>query len=386
MAPGLGCRCAWWPRCCHLPLPQALCAPVARWASPPVILSLSCSPGREGSTLGSTLGCREMSSELCQPLAQTVPTPRDPTRGRTQLEGGGLGADTPFHLKPSSPPQSHLQHAPGTARPGGGHLRDVPKGCPRSPQHLVPCPPLGTRCSSQQRVLPQRRQGQDGQGFPGTEPAPRTPGRKRLCRLGKAARSCREVTGSPRGRARRRGWGSPAARHGTAQPGTARHGPGAPPGAARALLRVMFSFPPIFGAFPASKCQAHKERHCERKMERGCLPASLRKCRLTLHQGSLCKRGTRLTTGGLCWPATAAARRSIPFSFPLSCCFHGLGYSLSRRPRAQGAPHCAAATAALGRPRGCRGSCPCPALPLLFQLPGTNLGEKEGWWQRRSRV
>lgn len=193
------------------------------------------------------------------------------------------------------------------------------------------------------------------------------------------------MTGSPRGRARRRGWGSPAARHGTAQPGTARHGPGAPPGAARALLRVMFSFPPIFGAFPASKCQAHKERHCERKMERGCLPASLRKCRLTLHQGSLCKRGTRLTTGGLCWPATAAARRSIPFSFPLSCCFHGLGYSLSRRPRAQGAPHCAAA-AALGWPWGCRGSCPCPALPLLFQLPGTNLGEKEGWWQRRSRV
>lgn len=138
MAPGLGCRCAWWPRCCHLPLPQALCAPVVRWASPPVILSLSCRPGREGSTLGSTLGCREMSSELCQPLAQTVPAPRDPTCGRTQLEGGGLGADTPFHLEPSSPPQSHLQHAPGTARPGGGHLRDMSKGCPRSPQHLVP--------------------------------------------------------------------------------------------------------------------------------------------------------------------------------------------------------------------------------------------------------
>lgn len=223
MAPGLGCRCAWWPRCCHFPLSQALCAPVARWASPPVILSLSCRPGREGSTLGSTLGCREMSSELCQPLAQTVPTPRDPTCGRTQLEGGGLGADTPFHLEPSSPPQSHLQHAPGTARPGGGHLRDVPKGCPRSPQHLVPCPPLGTRSSSQQRVLPQRRQGQDGQGFPGTEPAPRTPGRKRLCRLGKAARSCREVTGSPRGRARRRSRGSPAARH-----GTTRHSPARP--------------------------------------------------------------------------------------------------------------------------------------------------------------
>lgn len=156
---------------------------------------------------------------------------------------------------------------------------------------------------------------------------------------------------------------SSTAWHSLARHSTAWHSPALLLATLVALLRVMFSFPPTFKAFPASKCQAHKERHCERKMERECLPASLRKCRLTLHQGGLCERGTRLTTSSLCSPVTAAARCSILFSFPLV---------LFPRVGLQHAAHCAAA-----RQRGCRGpALPCPALPLLFQLPGTNPAER----------
>lgn len=146
-----------------------------------------------------------------------------------------------------------------------------------------------------------------------------------------------EVMGSPQGTAG--GKARAAKRHSlaqldTARHGTAWHGPTLLPAMLMALLWVMFSFPPTFKAFPASKCQAHKERHCERKMERECLPASLRKCRLTLHQGGLCERGTRLTTSSLCSLVTAAARCSILFSFPLV---------LFPRVGLQHAAHCAAA-------------------------------------------
>lgn len=136
------------------------------------------------------------------------------------------------------------------------------------------------------------------------------------------------------GNCRRQSQSGQEAQPGTDWRGTAWHGPTLLPAMLMALLLVMFSFPPTFKAFPASKCQAHKERHCERKMERECLPASLRKCRLTLHQGGLCKRGTRLTTSSLCSPVTAAARCSILFSFPLVL-FPWVGL--------QHAAHCAAA-------------------------------------------
>lgn len=82
----------------------------------------------------------------------------------------------------------------------------------------------------------------------------------------------------------------------------------------------------------------------------------------------------------------AGDRSSPPLNtlfFPPLVLLSRLGLQpFSPTPRAGGSALCRA----LGRPRGCRGSCPCPALPLLFQLPGTNLGEKEAWWQRRRRT
>lgn len=302
-APGLGCRCAWWPR-----LPS-----------------------------------------LYQHL------------GIHLREGGELDADAPS--TPSPPPRlrptcTHSPHP--AARPG--HRTNGQRTSEGRAQGLTPQPPapraMPALGAAEQQPAARPPAAQAGAGWPGLPRHGASTShtwQEAAVPAGEGSRELPRGDGVTPGKSGRRSRGSPAARHG---PGTARHGPGAPPGAARALLRVMFSFPPICGAFPASKCQAHKERHCERKTERGCLPASLRKCRLTLHQGSLCKRGTRLTTGGLCWPATAAARRSIPFSFPLSCCFHGLGYSLSRRPRAQGAPHCAARWGGRGDAGG-----PAPALP-----------------------
>lgn len=133
-----------------------------------------------------------------------------------------------------------------------------------------------------------------------------------------------------------------------AQPNMAQHGTTLLPAPLWPCCRQCFPFLLFFGAFPARKCQAHKERHCERKMERECLPVSLCKCCLTLHQGSLCKRGTRLTTSSLCWPATAAAPLLNTLFFPPCAVFTAWVTALlvdteQRGAVAEGPLHCAAA-------------------------------------------
>lgn len=179
------------------------------------------------------------------------------------------------------------------------------------------------------------------------------------------------MKGSPRGRA---GGEAGTEEHPSpAQPSPARHGTALLPAPFWPCCRQCFPFPLTSGAFPASKCQAHKERHCERKMERECLPASLRKCCLTLHQGSLCKRGTRLTTSSLCWPATAAAPPLNTLFFSPCAVFVAwvtafLADTERRGVVAAGALHCAAATPGwmLASPmQGCWGVSVCPAHSLL---------------------
>lgn len=169
-----------------------------------------------------------------------------------------------------------------------------------------------------------------------------------------------------------------------ARPSPARHGPALLPALLRPCCGQCFPFPLTFGAFPASKCQAHKERHCERKMERECLPASLRKCCLTLHQGSLCKRGTRLTTSSLCWPATAAAPPLNTLFFSPCAVFAAwvtafLADTERRGAVAAGALHCAAS--ALGwmwvpPDSGMLGGVPALPTRCCFQLPGINPRER----------
>lgn len=197
------------------------------------------------------------------------------------------------------------------------------------------------------------------------------------------------MKGSPRGRAGGEAGSIPA------RPSPARHGTALLPAPFWPCCRQCFPFPLTSGAFPASKCQAHKERHCERKMERECLPASLRKCCLTLHQGSLCKRGTRLTTSSLCWPATAAAPPLNTLFFSPCAVFVAwvtafLADTERRGVVAAGAPHCAAATPGWmpASPRqGCWGGS-VSALPTrsCIQGAGINPREKEGQRQSRAEV
>lgn len=240
-------------------------------------------------------------------------------------------------------------------------------------------------------MLPARlwsTQGQDSQGFPGREPGPAHLAGSGGAGRGRQPESCRGVKGSPQGRA---GGETGAAEH--PKPDPARPGPALLPLLLQPCCRQCFPFPLTCEAFPASKCQAHKERHCERKMEQECLPASLRKCCLTLHQGSLCKPGTRLTTSSLCWPATAAAPPlNTLFFSPCAVLMAWVTAFLTDTERrgaaAVGALHCA--TAALGwmhvPPRAgmLGGVLPLPCPPAAASR-GKSKG-KEGWQQSRGRA
>lgn len=191
------------------------------------------------------------------------------------------------------------------------------------------------------------------------------------------------MKGSPRGRA---GGEAGTEEHPSpAQPSPARHGTALLPAPLWPCCRQCFPFPLTSGAFPASKCQAHKERHCERKMERECLPTSLRKCCLTLHQGSLCNRGTHLTTSSLCWPATAAAPPlNTLFFSPCAASVAWVTAFLADTERtgvvAAGALHCAAATPGwmLVPPMQRYWGGSIPALPThsCIQRAGINPGER----------
>jgi len=133
-------------------------------------------------------------------------------------------------------------------------------------------------------------------------------------------------------------------------------------------------------------------------MERECLPASLRKCCLALHQGSLCKRGTRVTTSSLCRPATAAAPPLNTLFFSPCAVFAAwvtafLADTEHRAAAAAGGSalcRCGAGVDAGPPPPplwGCwGGSCPCPALLLLLPAPRDKSQGKEGQRQSRGRA